>query len=583
MTNGMLIWTEISWLDWGLNIALKVSLLLVLVYGLTRYLQKMPARYGYRLWKGAFVLLLFIPLFGLLPSLSFVPMPETPDTSALIEELPIPYEKAFDKNNLHTAWESSEESPSSVIVAKKHENHLVGWLFLIMGLGTLLLLLHILFELLYCRQLLKQGKALIPAEWADLLDSASRRMQVTQPVRVICSDRVKVPFTFGWLKPSIFLPEVAKDWVPEKVSTVFLHELGHIRQRDFVFNIIIQIIKAFYWWHPLVWWAARQTRLECERSCDEQVMRAGVSNLDYAQHLVEFARTLRISSVQPLRVSVPIAKNSQLKKRLAHILQDPGQSPYSSNLKISKYLVVLLLPFCLFNFSYTPSASPRQATQKLIRQLRHADPATRINAAKTLGELQAEIAFEPLVQCLKDPHPGLRAIAAWSLGQIRNNKAVSELLPLVYDQNDCVKEWALLSLSEFGSSKTFYSVVDVQGHPSPEVRKATMWSLHQIGCLPAFHHISQHLYDPDEEVRVLAGQLLDAFPKKKLRAWMQRSQQKDIRDWVYGHYNGVKELGRAAQFAETLSKDPAEKRVLLQIMNSYESERVLDEIWKTIN
>ena len=577
MKSWFVTWTEVSWLDWGLNVGLKSTLLLLAALVLVRFYQLLAARYRYLVWKGIFALLLLIPLAGLLPSVVFESNTPYQDSRQFIEELPIPYKLAFpDHPGERTI--ASHQAPSSVAAESISFPPLdiTFWIAGIWAIGSLALLLPLFLELLYFQKLLRQPSRSLPEDWQFLLRASRRQMQVDQPIRIVFSKALKMPLVFGWKKAYVLIPEEALNWEQEKIKTVLLHELGHIRQKDFKTNLFVQFIKAFYWWHPLVWWAEKKIRLECEHSCDELVVRAGFPQFDYARHLVEIARSIHRTPLRPSLTTIPIAHNSQLKRRVDHILRkanDPLSRRYLAPLR---FLAIFALPVLFMNLN-----SIQQSEQALIRQLSHPDGATQVAAAKRLGELQSESAFAPLVGSLKSEDPQVRAAAAWALGQIQNKAAIAELLPLVYDKNDCVKEWALLSLGEFGAPKAFYSIVKTQSHRNPEIRKATLWSLHQIGCLPAFHHICQHLEDDEEEVRSLAQRMLETFPREKLRNWMARAKHKTgIRQWVFDHYVGILHLGMEDLLVDCLGKDKREKALLENIVAEPSSIEALDEIWE---
>ena len=580
----MLIWTEPSWLDWSINLCLKSILVIVVAFLLAWFFKNRPAKQRYLIWKGAFALLLLIPISGSLPSISFESYSQNIiDSQRFFETLPIPYEAAYQKSNsefMVTVDLRNVAIPLNEPIPKPM--HFSFWISFVWGIGACLFLLRILFEIFYLQKAFQKNNNALPKNWNPVLQLAKQQLHITEPTRIVISRELKIPFVFGWKKAIIVMPEAAYAWKENKIKTVLLHEVGHIRQNDFIFNFFVQIIKALYWWHPLVWIAAKETRLACEHSCDELVMQTGVSHLDYAKHLVEIARSIYHSNFQPSLTTIPIANDSQLKKRVTHILQKPDRHFYNKYFISLKYLTILILPFLFLNVNYYPSPVEQKSEQTLIQQLTHRNSATQIEAAKLLGDLQSEAAFLPLVQTLKNKDPQVRAAAVWALGQIQNKDAVSELLPLVHDQSDCVKQWTLLSLGEFGASKSFYSITETQGHSNPEVRKAMLWSLHQIGCLPAFHHISQHLDDENESVRILAKRLLEDFPKEKLRAWMMRAKNNSIKQWVYEQFSGMRREGMEALFLERLAKDGNEKELLENIVSGKHSIEVLEEIWKVL-
>jgi bla regulator protein BlaR1 len=97
---------------------------------------------------------------------------------------------------------------------------------------------------------------------------------------------------------------------------VLLHELEHVRRRDWPVHIAARLVTALYWFHPLVWIAWRQLCLEAERACDDAVLREE-SGADYANQLVSLARRLTRDEPLPL---LSIAGRSHLSTRVTAML-----------------------------------------------------------------------------------------------------------------------------------------------------------------------------------------------------------------------------------------------------------------------
>jgi HEAT repeat protein len=121
------------------------------------------------------------------------------------------------------------------------------------------------------------------------------------------------------------------------------------------------------------------------------------------------------------------------------------------------------------------------AAPPLLELLRHADPAVRWNAARTLGKLRATAAVEPLIALLKDEDAEVREHAAEGLGDI-GPPAAAGVGPLTAALTD----------------------------PAVKVRRDAARSLGQIGpaSRPAVPALRQALADKDESVRAAAKKAL---------------------------------------------------------------------------
>ena len=126
---------------------------------------------------------------------------------------------------------------------------------------------------------------------------------------------------WGFLRPVILLPVDANRWRTERLRAVLLHELAHIKRWDWVVQTIAQVTCAVYWFNPFVWFAARQMRIEAEQACDDQVLNTGYRSTDYAQHLLDITRDLKIAKTTS-RTAVAIARSSKIEGRLRTVLAE---------------------------------------------------------------------------------------------------------------------------------------------------------------------------------------------------------------------------------------------------------------------
>ena len=81
-----------------------------------------------------------------------------------------------------------------------------------------------------------------------------------RPIEVRECPQVSVPMTWGLRRPVILVPAGSAAWSEETKRSVLLHELGHIRRGDCLMLLLGRLACVAYWFHPLVWLAARQLR-----------------------------------------------------------------------------------------------------------------------------------------------------------------------------------------------------------------------------------------------------------------------------------------------------------------------------------
>ena len=164
----------------------------------------------------------------------------------------------------------------------------------------------------------------VDAPWLPLAVELASELGITRRLTFLESGRASMPMASGIFKPSVLMPEDANRWPLERLRIVLLHELAHVKRRDCLTHVIVQLACALYWFNPLAWIAARHVRTERERACDDLVLACGTRGPDYAEELLEIARVMRGGRFPALLAgaTLAMAHRSQLEGRLIAIL-DP--------------------------------------------------------------------------------------------------------------------------------------------------------------------------------------------------------------------------------------------------------------------
>jgi beta-lactamase regulating signal transducer with metallopeptidase domain len=193
-----------------------------------------------------------------------------------------------------------------------------SWLAVVWGVGTLVVALRFARGLIAARRLALSSEPAREDSWRVAQREAAASLGITTSVDVRRSDAIESPMTIGVLHPRVLLPAAAESWSPERLRTVLVHELGHVRRHDILIQLCAQIACALYWWNPLVWIAATRLRIEREHACDDLVLSAGVRPSSYAADLLEVSRS--ISSDHAAHAGACMADRSRMETRLRRIL-----------------------------------------------------------------------------------------------------------------------------------------------------------------------------------------------------------------------------------------------------------------------
>lgn len=209
---------------------------------------------------------------------------------------------------------------------------------------------------------------------------AARRLGVDRRVTVHVAPSSTVPMTWGVLVPSLLLPSDAEQWPAERLRTVFLHELAHVRRRDALTQSVAALACVLYWFHPLAWLAARSMRRERERAADDLVLASGASGPTYAGQLVELARSLSPGAMTDF-AAVSMVRRSQLSERVEAVLdadrsrRQPGNAAVGGTLLAGLVAVAGLVVASPAASSSSPPATAIEAAVRLPGGAGAASPA----------------------------------------------------------------------------------------------------------------------------------------------------------------------------------------------------------------
>ncbi len=192
-------------------------------------------------------------------------------------------------------------------------------LLVVWAAGAMLALLPLFVALVRVRIVSQRARPTSDLRWVRLIRETPGISHLAPRVRVIESDEASMPMTWGVRRPTLLVPANASAWPEWKCRNVLLHELAHVERRDCLTQIVAQLACAVYWFNPLAWVAVHRMRVERELACDDRVISAGSAATEYAEILLEVARSLRAPSFTS-QTAIAMARPSQLSGRLLAVL-----------------------------------------------------------------------------------------------------------------------------------------------------------------------------------------------------------------------------------------------------------------------
>jgi HEAT repeat protein len=547
---------------WSAGVVAKVTVLLMTAVVLALALRRASAAARHLVWSAAVVSVLAVPILASvipwrLPVLTIAaaPAPASGLLGASAGEPAAP--PPPQRHAPESAAPAAPAGPAAFTAPAVSAAQAVAAIWLA---GALLLLLRLAVGAGVLARVASRAVPLTDLEWTRPLLEGADRMGLDRAPRLLMSDRLPMPYASGFFRPTIVLPESAAAWDDRRRRAVLCHELAHLRRLDLVLNGVAQLACALWWFHPLVWVAARKLRTESERACDDLVLGVGTRASEYADHLLHIVcGALRARTPA---VALPMAQRREFEGRMLAILDRDarrGQPSARHAAVLAALAVTIVLPLAALGIGTAealpgneavldtavtpepassdadidpqaeqeddgaPRPAPRAAAAEpgrvpqdtgmprviaaLVRALDDPVAAVRKDAAYALGNREVPQAVTALAAKLtRDPDAEVREMAAWALGQIESRAATTALGAAARrDSSEAVRGTAVWALGQLEDPQSVTVLAEVLADPSAEVRGRAAWALGVIAARPAHAALVAALRDASAEVRMRAA------------------------------------------------------------------------------
>lgn len=349
-------------------------------------------------------------------------------------------------------------------------------------------------------------------------------------------DKARVPYTIGARRPLILLPAAFCSGADEsRLLSVIGHEMAHVARRDFLSNLICELISLPIAFHPLTFVIKRQIDRTRELACDELVTSHVLAPRVYARSLLWAADVSRQSRTQTFMLSIFDGKI--LEERIMRLTRN--KSRLGPGLARVLMLAALSL-LCVSAMSVSMFAFELQTRARAVVQ-----PLQVLNLPAVAQEpvaqpvTSAELRQEPR---LNEPTANERAKSACNAGRQGDAAAIPSLIALLADdtKTEFVKCWdtgrwspalhtfkhpspgeqAAIALASFGR-RALAPLADQFNSPNATVRRNAAWAIGELtAMLPgeragAVPQLITSLGDSDEWVRMAAARALGELADRR--------------------------------------------------------------------
>jgi beta-lactamase regulating signal transducer with metallopeptidase domain len=268
------------------------------------------------------------------------------------------------------------------------------------------------------------GLAIVLARLLSGVWQARQLVRHAQPCATVGADvwesrACASPVTVGWLRPRIVLPanetERWQSWPAQKLDAVLIHERAHIQRHDPLIHLLALVNRAVFWFHPLAWWLARKLSDLAETACDAAVLQRGHAQADYAEYLIELARSVQQAG-RRVRMPGTAMADGSLATRIEHILQGLPSTSLSrwraGALALTSLALIVLVAACQLVQKQKPAAGQASMNEQLHKRAEEHQQGERERQAleAEVKQLTPEQAQALLDQIKADPSDKKRVL-----------------------------------------------------------------------------------------------------------------------------------------------------------------------------
>lgn len=550
-------------------VLLKVTGFLLIALLATMALQRKSAGTRHLIWLVALGALLLVPPLAVWSPLQLPVLPSAaaPSPAGAVE---LKRDGAIINAPVQGAELGGVELPGTPPSAPTTSGPSLGVILLgVWAAVAAALLLRLVYGAWSVRRIVRRGQLLEHPDWQTPLYEIADRLELDAAPTLLRSEDVKMPFAAGLLHSTIVLPAESDGWSAERRTAVLIHELGHIRRRDLVGHTLGRIACALYWFHPLVWTAARRLRAESERACDDLALVFGAKPSDYAEHLLEIVTCVR-DHYTPA-VALAMAHRKEFEGRMLAILnpelirRGPGRMETASlagGLALMALVIGAAAPVARSTTTLERVESPQLVARDSAQQaslpaapvsdkrLPRPEPVANARpvadpppAATPQPTPRPEPSASPsprsliavgqdsvnddradaLARALRtDTDPAIRRVAAWGLSRYANTEVGSQALiqALAGDSDAEVREMAVWALADGHRRPGAAAAIAraMREDKDAKVRATAVWAAGEVGDEIALEPLIATLGDANPKLRETAAWAIGSIEPSKAPA-----------------------------------------------------------------
>lgn len=225
--------------------------------------------------------------------------------------------------------------------------------------GALLFTVRMLGGFVFLNRLKIRSKPISHPYWNNRVVDICKQLKINGKVLLKQVEGISSPLVMGVLQPAIIFPIGLIQALPtEQIEAILVHEIAHIKRKDFLINIVINVLQVVYFYHPAFWWLNARLDDEREFDCDENAMHLSHGRLTLIKALASVSEFQNKQKTPALAFA---GRKNQMLKRVQRIAKKQPQTNWLSGLLS---FGLLLSSFFLMSYSSElPQLEDKESTR----------------------------------------------------------------------------------------------------------------------------------------------------------------------------------------------------------------------------
>ena len=355
-------------MEWVLTFTAHSTLLIISAWILCRFILKHSLVHQEMVWRTAVFGALFTAsiqiMAGVSPFRISVPMAIPGNELSLDTSFPHSYAPSTDRGieeiSIAPSLLNVETNEWGELSTPRHgQSRLVVQLVFgcwIIGIGIGLLRLF-----RGTRALSRILRNRIPVDHPSEFEQLSRILGIARVPQLAESEGIVSPLVYGIIQSEICVPRGLLKELPYSERIALLaHETAHIVRRDPLWRVVYRILRAVFFFNPLLVRSLHSLELIAEFLCDQMAAACIGNNIGLARCILQFAQHSKGGhSMSPFTSA--LSSTSSIGQRIHRLLRQPETNPNRNTALAGVYLVLcLIIATCMF-----PTISCSRAGQSM--------------------------------------------------------------------------------------------------------------------------------------------------------------------------------------------------------------------------